>query len=523
MFWNNKFMVLAGLITGTVLTVAFNEPAVQEPWRAPEWTDGLKSTLKVTPELLAEGAQIYNANCSACHGPSGNGDGVLGRELPVKPANFHSATVRDQKDGALFWKMSEGRGVMPSYKNLLNNDQRWKVLAYIRQLSPQSKVVKPLKLLPVAGYQIPTTLSSNYIPVPSKITNAVGSELQTFMVDTVITQLNRPWSMAFLPDNRILITERSGNLKIVKGGKVSAKSVGGNIPKGLRDVKIHPHFASNGLIYLSYYIEPKQPDGGYTVLMRGRLNGDELVEEEILYKAGPFKDGGETFGSRIAFDKDGFLYMTVGQRTIDERHRWKTVQDKSNPSGKVLRFNDDGSIPRSNPFVDSVGVLPEIYSFGHRQPQGLIRHPQTGEIWESEHGEMGGSEVNRLKSGANYGWPDVTFSRNYDGTFISPDTARAGTESPMHYWIPSIAPSDFDFVYGSTYPNWNGNLFIGAMVQGSLNRTEFKNGRAVHDEKLLEGIGRIRDVKSAPDGFLYLMIEDTGKIVRLIPLQKVLN
>lgn len=523
MNWNRRIVVFFAFVAGATLTVAFGDLAIQEPWKAPEWTDGLKSTLKVTPKLLAEGAQIYNTNCVTCHGLAGNGDGILGKELPIKPANFHTPVVRDQKDGALFWKMSEGRGAMPSYKTLLNTDQRWKVLAYIRQLSPQAKLEKAVNLLPVANYVIPKNLSSKYFPLPKKITNAVGSESLVFMVDNVITQLVRPWSMAFLPDNSILITERSGKLKIVRDGIVLPNPIAGNVPKGLRDVKIHPQFVKNRMVYLSYYIEPAKPDGGYTVLMRGRLDGDKLVDEKILYKAGPFKDGGETYGSRIAFDKAGFLYFTVGQRTIDDRHRWKTVQDKSNPSGKVLRFNDDGTIPRDNPFVDSVGVLPEIYTFGHRQPQGLIRHPQTGEIWESKHGEMGGSEVNRLKSGANYGWPDVTYSRNYDGSLISPDTARVGMESPMHHWVPSIAPSDFDFYYGSTYPGWNGNLFIGAMIQGKLNRTVFKDGSPVHDEKLLDGIGRIRDVKAAPDGFLYLMIEDTGKIVRLLPLQKIKN
>ena len=513
------------IVLVSLIITSFKSVSIQEPWKAPEWADGLKTPFRrATPEIIAEGEKLYITNCAACHSKTGLGDGVLGREFTPKPANFHSDIVRTQKDGAIFWKLAEGRGAMPSYKAALTDDQRWKLIAYIRQLSPQSATPpKPQNLLPVAGFTIDSKLSGKYIPIPSKIVNAINSEALVFMTDTVITGLARPWSMAFLPDNSILITERAGNLRIVRNGKLLANSVGGNVPKGLRDVKLHPRFEKNHLIYLSYYIEPVKPEGGYTVLLRGKLEGDKLLEEKILYKAGPFKEGGETYGSRIAFDNKGFLYFTVGERTIDDRHRWKTVQDRSNPSGKVMRFNDDGTIPRDNPFIDSVGFLLEIYTYGHRQPQGLIRHPQTGDIWASEHGEMGGSEVNRLKSGGNYGWPDVTFSRNYDGTIISPDTARVGMESPMHHWIPSIAPSDFDFVYGNTYPGWNGNLFIGAMIHGRLNRTVFKDGRAVHDEKLLEGIGRIRDVKAAPDGFLYLMVEDTGKIVRLIPLQKKKN
>ena len=512
----------AALGISSLTILAFRDNNIQDPWKAPEWTDGLKTPIKkITPAIIAEAEQFFNKKCMTCHGKNGLGDGVLGTELPIKPANFHSSLVKNQLDGALFWKLAEGRGTMPSYKTSLTDDQRWKLIAYIRQLSPQNVLKpKPENLLPVEGFKIDPKLSSEFIPIPRKVLNVVKSEEQLFMVDSVITGLTRPWSMAFLPDHTILITERSGNLRRVKAGKLQAVSIGGNVPKGLRDVKLHPNFEENGLIYLSYYIEPKKPDGGYTVLMRGKLEGDNFIEEKILYKAGPFKEGGETYGSRIAFDKAGFLYFTVGQRTLDNRHRWKTVQDKTNPSGKVMRFNDDGTIPISNPFVNSTGVLPEIYTYGHRQPQGLIRHPLTGEIWESEHGEMGGSEVNRLTPGGNYGWPDVTFSRNYDGTFISQDTVRAGMESPAYHWTPSIAPSDFDFFYGNTYPKWNGNLFIGAMVQGRLNRTVFKNNIAVHDERLLEGIGRIRDVKVGPDKFLYLMIEDTGKIVRLVPVKR---
>ncbi len=520
---SHKALLYTTSIIASCVVVAFTNAIIQEPWKAPDWTDGLKTPLRnISPEILAEAEQLYSTNCIACHGKAGLGDGVLGTELPVKPTNFHSPAVKNQKDGALFWKLAEGRGGMPSYKTLLTDEQRWKLLAYIRQLSPQNtSVAKPQNLVPTADYAIDKGLPATYFPLPGRVLNAVRSEVQVFMVDTVVTGLNRPWSMAFLPDNSVLITERAGNLLRVKNGKVQPNPIGGDVPKGLRDIKLHPQFEGNGLIYLSYYIEPTKTDGGYTVLMRGRLIGDSLINKQILYKAGPFKEGGETYGSRIAFDKAGFLYLTVGQRTIDERHRWKTVQDRSNPSGKVMRFKDDGSIPKDNPFIDNIGILPEIFTYGHRQPQGLIRHPKTGEIWESEHGEMGGSEVNRLKSGANYGWPDVTFSRNYDGTIISPDTARVGMESPMHHWTPSIAPSDFDFVYGNRYLGWNGNLFIGAMIQGRLVRTVFKDDHAIHDEKLLDGIGRIRDVKAAPDGFLYLMIEDTGKIVRLIPLHKI--
>lgn len=521
---NKNNIFISVLFSSTVvLVLLLSLKPVQEPWKAPAWTDGLKSTFRQNPNTLVQGKELYIQYCQSCHGDTGYGNGVLGGELSVKPANFHLPLVSDQKDGALFWKLSEGRGSMPSYKESLSAEKRWQLVSYIRQLVSEKNVrtvLTPKNLLPVSDFNIESRLKSKYFPIPGKVINAISSEELVFMVDTVVSGLQRPWSMAFLPDNRVLITERSGNLRIVKDGKLAANSVTGNVPKGLRDLKLHPQFSRNGLIYLSYYIEPKKPEGGYTVLMRAKLTGNHFSNEKILYKAGPFKEGGETFGSRIAFDKYGFLYFTVGQRTIDDRHRWKTVQDKTNPSGKVMRFKDDGTIPNDNPFVDSLKVLPEIYTYGHRQPQGLIRHPVTGEIWETEHGEMGGSELNLLKSGGNYGWPDVTFSRNYDGTLISGDTIRAGIEAPVHHWTPSIAPSDFDFVFSNIYPKWKGNLFIGAMVHKRLNRTVFNNGKPAHDEILLENIGRIRDVKVPSDGFIYLIIEDTGHIVRLVPLKK---
>lgn len=498
-------------------------------WKAPAWADTLKNPIRTAAPELATGETLYNTYCLSCHGALGEGDGVLGAEFDVKPANFHLPEVQNQRDGALFWKISEGRDAMPAYKSSLTDEERWQLVAYLRKLYDAKNRVKPAdavdQFLPVTDFTIDPALSSAYIPLPTTVRNAVKSEELVFMVDTVISGIGRPWGMAFLPDHTLLITTREGDLLQVKNGNLQATPVGGNVPKGLRDIKLHPQFEKNKLIYLTYYVEPTETDGGYTVLMRGRFDGNELEAGEILYQAGPFKEGGETYGSRIAFDPEGFLYMTVGQRTLDDRHRWETVQDKTNPSGKVMRFRDDGSIPSDNPFVDSAGVLPEIYTYGHRQPQGLSTHPKTGEIWETEHGEMGGSELNRLKRGANYGWPLVTFSRNYDGTLISEDTARAGMESPMQHWTPSIAPSGFDFVYGDRYPGWEGNVFVGAMIQDRLNRTVFKDGVAVHDERLLEGIGRIRDVKVGPDQFLYLVIEDkraknSSYIVRLIPLTR---
>lgn len=358
-----------------------------------------------------------------------------------------------------------------------------------------------------------TELDSSYFPLPGKDLEVVNSESQSFIVDTVVTGLERPWSMAFLPDKSILITERAGNLLIVRNGQVQEKPVDGKVPNELRDIELHPQYKENGWIYISYYIEPDEKDGGYTVLMRARLDGDKLIDGEILYTVGPFEEGGYWYGSKIAFDHDEYLFFTVGIRGVRQN-----AQDKSKPQGKTMRLHDDGSIPSDNPFVDMPGALPEIYSYGHRMHEGLIIHHETGELWSSEHGEKGGDEVNIIQHGLNYGWPESTYSLNYDGTIIT-DTLREGMEPPIHHWTPSIAPAGMDFVYGEQYPGWDGNLFVGSLVQRMLNRSVIENNRIVHDEKLLENIGRVRDVKFGPDKFLYVMTEDTGLIVRLLPVK----
>lgn len=358
----------------------------------------------------------------------------------------------------------------------------------------------------------PTEPDSSYFPLPIKDMEVVKSESQSFMVDTVVTDLNRPWSMVFLPDERVLIAERNGTLLIVENGQVQENPVGGNVPKGLRDIKLHPDYKENGWIYLSYYVEPNEESGGHTVLMRGRLKEDKLIDDQILYIAGPFKEGGGWYGSKIAFDPEGYLFFTVGIR--GER---QNAQNLSNPSGKTMRLNDDGTIPSDNPFVHFSGALHEIYSYGHRMHEGLVCDPETGNMWSSEFGELGGDELNIIQAGLNYGWPEVTHSLEYDGTAISSDSVREGMESPIHHW--TVAPSDMDFVYGDQYPGWDGNLFVGSLGKRQLIRCVLKEKVFIHQEKLLEHIGRVRDVKFGPDKFLYVMTEDTGLIVRLIPVK----
>lgn len=375
-------------------------------------------------------------------------------------------------------------------------------------------------LLPIsAGFILLTAacndreIESSYFPIPDRELKVIHSEVQSFMVDTVLTNLNRPWSMEFLPDGKVLITERQGNILVVKNGVLQENPVEGNIPAGLRDIRIHPQYEGNRLIYLSYYVDPVENDGGYTKLMRGRLENEILVDEETIYSAGPFRERGEWTGSRITFDNDEYLYFAVGIR--GER---MNAQDKTHHSGKTMRLHDNGTIPSDNPFVDTPGALPEIYTYGHREHQALVLHPETGEIWSNEHGEMGGDEINILRPGLNYGWPKATYSLEYDGSYITEDTLRSGMQPPLHHWTPSIAPSGMDFVTGTRYPGWEGDLFSGSLIQRMLNRSIVENGEITGDEKLLEHIGRVRNVRIAPDGFLYLITEDTGLMVRLLPV-----
>ena len=501
--------------------------AQESGWRVPSWADTARRRFALTPVTIQEGKTLFSTYCAACHGKSGNGEGAPGMTFEVKPANFHDWEVMHQKDGTLFWKLSKGHGAMPGFAGSLSERQRWELIAYLRELAKNKGGHVEMAFentKPVTGYKIEPLLKSGYFPLPRKVRNVIGSSTLDFMIDTVESGLIQPWSLAFLPDGKtMLIAERSGRLVIVRNGIRLKEPVKGAVPTSLRDVKLHPQFATNHLVYMSYYIEPVKStrgNSGYAVIMRGKLEGDSLTNPQVLFKCGPFREDGFWYGNKIAFDNDGFMYVTIGQRTIEGQHRWNTAQDLAIISGKVIRLKDDGSVPKDNPFVDTAGALPEIYTLGHRMPEGLVYDRHTGKLWENEHGENGGCELNLLGPGKNYGWPKTTFSINYNGTIITTDTVLPGMELPAHHWNPALAPAGMDFVYGDRYPGWNGDLIIGSLVQKRLNRTIMRDGKVIGDEKLIQGIGRVRDVAVAPDGFLYCVTEDTGVLVRILPVKK---
>lgn len=347
----------------------------------------------------------------------------------------------------------------------------------------------------------------------------VKSEKLTFKVDTVLKGLNCPWGIDFLPNGDMLFTEREGQLRLVRKGKLDPKPIGG-VPEvkaksqgGLLDIALHPDYEKNGWIYISYSSpDEKGSADAHTALMRAKLKDHQLVEQQILFKGKPSVSTGHHYGSRIVFDGD-YVFLSVG-----ERGKMEMAQDLNNHMGKVIRLHHDGSIPKDNPFVNTSGAMPEIYSYGHRNPQGMVKHPTTGVIWETEHGPRGGDELNIVKAGANYGWPKISYGINYDGTILTKDSVKAGMEQPVIFWRPSIAPCGMTFVTSNKYKPWNGNLLVGSMSFTYLERLEMDGNKVTHQEKLLKGIGRIRVIKQGTDGFIYVGIEGPGMIIRLKPV-----
>ncbi len=348
-------------------------------------------------------------------------------------------------------------------------------------------------------------------PQPRPIEDKVAAE-------TVAKGLEHPWALAFLPDGRILVTERPGRLRIVaKDGKLSAPLRG--VPAvqakgqgGLLDVAIDPKFEENRLVYLSY-AEPGEGGAG-TAVARGRLGEGALEDVKVIYRQQPKVDGNGHFGSRLVFTRDGKLFITQGDR---QAYR-EQAQNLESGLGKLIRINPDGSIPEDNPFVGKPGARPEIYSYGHRSMQAAALHPETGQLWTVEHGARGGDELNHPESGKNYGWPVITYGRDYSGASIGEGTEKTAMEQPVYYWDPVIAPSGAVWYTGDKYPGWKGSLFVGSMQPGALVRLTLDNGRVASEERYLGSVGRVRDVQQGPDGFLYIVTdEDDGRVLRVVP------
>jgi len=436
-------------------------------------------------------AANYQKLCSGCHG-----------------ANL-------EKFAAKAWMEEEGTssafnsikfGIenigMPAFQKTFTNREIKELAVYVKQGIPADR-----------GTLLPALTADRIIE----------SEVQKFTLDTVVTGLSVPWGMAFLPNGDMLISERAGDLYIFSGGNLSAPVEG--LPAimaigqgGLLDIALHPDYDTNGWIYFSYsYLdEGSARPTGNTAIMRARLDGLRLVDQQVIFKGEPATDRNYHFGCKIAFDGKGHIFFGIG----DRGQHFDFPQKLDNHNGKIHRLNDDGSIPADNPFINSPGALASIYSYGHRNPQGTCFDPLTGELWVSEHGPRGGDELNLIKPGLNYGWPVISYGINYDGTILTHISEKEGMEQPVFQWTPSIGPCGMTFVTGDRYPNWKNNIFLGSLPLKHLERVEIENNQVIHREQLLEGIGRVRNMVMGRDGFIYFAIETPGYILRLIPIEQ---
>ena len=399
-------------------------------------------------------------------------------------------------------------------------------------------------LLVVVAIDVPAAQAPK---VPLGVT--VRTALHDFRIEMVADGLVHPFAMAFTPEGDLLVTERPGRLRIVRGGVLLKDPVAGLPPilalptgatpqdgreqAGLRDVALHPDFAANRLLYISY-VKPGTGGFGDLAVARGRFERDRLANIQEIFHAtqpGNGTNRSSMWGGRLAFDKQGYLFVTLGDR------QWPAVgdltkhpaQDLSKHNGTTVRLHDDGRVPADNPFVGKPGVLPEIYSYGHRNAQGMAVHPSTGDVWQNEHGPQGGDELNVIRPGLNYGWPVVGFGVNYTtGKAIHEGTLREGMEPPVHVWVPSIGVSGMLFYTGERFPGWQGDMLVGGMSGQRLMRLRLDGRKVASEETLLRGVGRLRDVQQGPDGLIYIAVDGNARgvdgaptpIVRLVPVPR---
>ena len=354
-------------------------------------------------------------------------------------------------------------------------------------------------------------------PLDSEPDNTILMDEINYEMELVFEDKNIIWAIEFLNDNSILAAVKSGSIIHFKNGeKIKIKGVPEIYLRGqggLLDIELHPDFSENKWLYMSYASEENKGEGGNTTIARARLMDDSLEDLEILYKGIPNTRKGQHFGSRMAFDNENYLYFSIG----DRGNRNVNPQDIKIDGGKIYRIKDNGTIPSDNPFFDSPESRKAIFSYGHRNPQGMFKHPKTGKIWTNEHGPKGGDEINIIEKGKNYGWPKITYGINYSGTTITKNKSLPDMEQPLYYWLPSIAPSSFEYISSEVYPNWKGSLLAGALVFKYIERIGLNDkNKVISRSKIAEGLGRPRDVKQGKDGYIYVSIENKG-VYKILP------
>ena len=436
---------------------------------------------------------LYQQYCAQCHG-----------------ATLQGGNAQSMVDG--IWNFGGGGGSirrnikhgithlgMPAYEDALDDDQIKALADYILGAEKDGGGEKP--------------------PVPKE----VQTHDYVVKVEQWVENLKTPWGITFLNDNTALITERPGQLRIVNGGKLAEKPIADTPAvfaegqSGLLDVAADPDYANNGWIYLAYGhgLDEKDEAGkvaSMTRIVRGKLQNNKWVREEVLFEAPQetYKVGGVHYGSRIVFDGDGDLYFSIGERGSQD-----DAQDLTLPNGKIHRINTDGTIPKDNPFLETAGALPSIYAYGNRNPQGLAIHPETGVLWEAEHGPMGGDELNTIRKGANYGWPVISYGRNYDGKPVTDIVRKDGMEQPSLYWRPSIAVCGIGIYTGTEFPKWTNAVLVGALRYESVAVLQVVGDRVMHEETILKNVGRVRTVTGGPDGAIYVVTNSPDAVLKL--------
>ena len=353
-------------------------------------------------------------------------------------------------------------------------------------------------------------------PLDEENDNSILVEETNYEMELIFEDENIIWSIEFIDKNSVLAAVKSGSIfKYNNGVKTEIKGVPEIYLRGqggLLDIALHPNFSENNLIYISYASGSRDAGGGNTTISRAKLIDNELIDLEVLYQGTPNTTKGVHFGGRMVFDDNNHLYFSIG----DRGNRDKNPQDISLDGGKIYRINDDGTIPDDNPFINDSNAIKAIYSYGHRNPQGIFKNPDTGEIWINEHGPRGGDEINIINKGVNYGWPKITYGINYSGTTITKDKELPGMAQPLYYWLPSIAPSSFEYISSDIYPEWKGSMLAGALVFKYVERIGLENNKVVFRSKIAEGLGRPRDIKQGPDGYIYVAMEKKG-VYKIVP------
>jgi glucose/arabinose dehydrogenase len=440
------------------------------------------------------GKDLYIKYCATCHGK--DMDGGMAKSLTEGVWQFGA------NDAEIFKHIEEGlpkRG-MPAFQASLSEEDIEKIIVFIRKEESLQSIKEKRD--------------------PQKAEN----RKYNIVVNTWVDELDFPWAVDFIDKKTALITERPGYLRLVKNNVLQEEPIAGT-PRvldegqgGLMDVAVDPDYAKTGWIYLSYsHILEKNDDLTMTRIVRGKISNNTWVDQQVIYESIPqhYSDTRHHYGSRIVFDKKGYLYFSIGDRGA--RHQSQLI---TRPNGKIHRIHMDGKIPDDNPFVNEANAIPSIFSYGNRNSQGLAVHPVTDQVWETEHGPMGGDEVNLILSGKNYGWPEVTYGLNYDGTVISEYTEKPGMEPPVLQWTPSIAVCGLDFYSGDLFPKWQNDLIVGALRYEQVRMLEIENNRVVDDQVILSDYGRVRDVTCGPDGAIYVVLNEPDKILRLTPINE---